>query len=429
MTPCHGHVGLLIKNASWMITPDKVFKNASIYIEDGRISEFKSRESDRVINAEGYAVLPGMINLHTHIPMNFLRGISENLPLREWLEKEVWPREKKLNGEIVYLAAKLGISEAVSFGTTSFMDMYFHETQVARAAEEAGVRAWLGEGVFDFNDSSLTDDAVSKTEKNVRSLKKKRLVTPIVTPHAPNTCSGQLLKSLHEISRERHLIYHSHISETRSEKEEVRKKTGRTPLKYLDSLKVVDENFIGAHGVWLSPGETMLMKMRRASIAHCPTSNLKLGSGIAPVEGYLQKGINVGLGTDGQASNNNLDMFREMKQAALVQKLKNPGFRSSDALKMATTYGARALGFPGGRIAADYPADLVLVDINQPHFQPLITREQALNNIIFSASGSDVKYTIVNGQVIYDGRTNHEKTVIELKNALLKFGLTEDWNE
>ena len=419
-------MGLLIKNVSWMITPDKVFKNTNIYIEDGKIIEFKSQEADKVINAEGYAVLPGMINLHTHIPMNFLRGISENLPLTEWLEREIWPREKKLNERIVYLAAKLGIAEATRFGTTSFVDMYFHENQVARAAEEAGIRAWLGEVVFDFNDNSLTDDAVSKTEKNIDHLTRKKLITPIVTPHAPNTCSARLLKSLHTVSHEEHLIYHPHLSETRKEKEEIRKRTGKTPLKYLDSLKVVDENFIGAHGVWLSPGEMTLMRLRQASIAHCPTSNLKLGSGIAPVVNYLNKGINVGLGTDGQASNNNLDMFREMKQAALLQKLKNPKFPAVNVLKMATSYGARALGFPGGKIAVDCPADLVLVNINQPHFQPLMTRKQALNNIVFSASGSDVSYTIVDGRTVYDGQTNHEKTVSELKNALLKYGLIED---
>lgn len=419
-------MGLLIKNASWMITPDQVFKNTNIYIENGRIVEFKSQEADKVINADGYAVLPGMINLHTHIPMNFLRGISENIPLSEWLEQEIWPREKKLNEKIVYLAAKLGIAEATRFGTTSFVDMYFHENQVARAAEEAGIRAWLGEVVFDFNEGGLTEAAVSKTEKNVKSLRNKKLITPIVTPHSPNTCSARLLKSLHALSHEDHTIYHPHISETRKEKEEIRVRTGKTPLKYMDSLKVVDENFIGAHGVWLSPGEMTLMKIRQASIAHCPTSNLKLGSGIAPVANYLHKGINVGLGTDGQASNNNLDMFREMKQAALLQKLKNPKFPAVNVLKMATSYGARALGFPGGKIAVDCPADLVLVNINQPHFQPLMTRKQALNNIVFSASGSDVSYTIVNGRVVYGGQTNHEKTVVELKNALIKFGLIED---
>ena len=419
-------MSLLIKNASWMVTPDKVFKNVNVYIEGGRIIEFKSQEADTVLNAEGHALLPGMINLHTHIPMNYMRGVAENLPLEEWLKKEVWPREKKIDGELVYLAAKLGITEAVRFGTTSFVDMYFHEGRVAEAAEELGIRAWLGEVAFDFQDKEKTEEAIKNTEQNIRNLRNKELITPIVSPHGTNTCSARLLRSMHSIAREGRLIFLTHLSETKIEKETVRKITGKTPLKFLESLRVVDENFIGAHGVWLSPGEMSLMGIRHASIAHCPTSNMKLGSGVAPTAKYLKKGINVGLGTDGQPSNNNLDMFREVKQAALLQKLKDVRFPAVEALRMGNSYGARALGFPGGRIDADRPADLVLMDIKQPHFEPLTTREQALNNIVFSASGADVKYTIVNGKIVYDGKTNHQETADKLKARMVRLGLSED---
>lgn len=414
---------ILIRNAEFIVTPEKVWEKRSIYIEDSRIVEFSKNEADVVIEGDGMVVVPGLINAHTHIPMTFLRGIAEDKPLAKWLEEDIWPRERKINAKLVYNAALLGIAEALRYGTVGFVDMYFYEEEIAKAASEMGIRAWVGYGLIDLGNAEKREEEIKKAVKLIKAV--KRLKDPrirgIVTPHAPYTCSPELLIEAHEIAVENSTIYHIHISETREEVEKVRRKYGKTPLKYLDSLGVVDGYFVGAHGVWLTPGERVILARRGGSVVHCPSSNLKLGSGIAPVKKYIGSGINIALGTDGPASNNDLDMWEEMRLMAFLQKLKDTSFPGIEALKAATANGARALRFDGGIIREGAPADLVLVDLNSLSFQPVLSRQQVANNLVYACSGRDVKYVIVNGELkVKNGRLVDEEKVERAMNETRK---------
>lgn len=417
---------LLIKDADWVVTPHAVRQDTDIFVEDGRITGFERGEADRVINADGCMVMPGIVNTHTHIPMSCFRGLLEDKPLKEWLVEEVWPREKRLNERTVYLAAKLGIMEALQFGTTSFLSTYFHSEGIVRAAEELGVRAWVGESTGDFLGKG-EEGTVRKIEKHIRSIPDGGLVNPAISSHSVHTCSAELIQGLHGLADDYGLTFAIHVGETREEEAKIVKRKGDTPIRYLDKLGVVDHHFLAAHGIWLNPAEMVVLERRGGSVAHSPTSNLRLGSGIAPVAKYLSYGVNVSLGTDGQGSGSSLDLFREMKLAALLQKLEDPSFESRKALEMATVRGARALGFDGGVIEGGAPADLAIVDTRKPHMQPLVNKKQALNNLVHSASGQDVLYTIVNGRVVYDGELEYEPVVEELRNHLIMQGIIQDY--
>ena len=418
---------LLIRGASYVITPETVKKDVDIYIEDGRIVEFKAQEADTVVEARNRVVMPGFVNLHTHISMTFLRGIAEDKELQAWLSEDIWPREAKLNHKIVYYAALIGIAEALRSGTTSFVDMYFFEKEVAKAAEKLGIRAWVGHGMIDLGDEEKREKEIKETIDLIKFVRKmgSDLVNPTIAPHSPYTCSRDLLEVCVDMAVRNGIPLQIHLSETRRELEEVKKKTGKTPLLYLNSIGFSRANVIAAHGVWLTPREIVAASKQEITIAHCPVSNLKLGSGIAPVIKYLERGVKVGLGTDGPASNNNLDMFEEIKTAALLQKLKDVKFSGIEALKMATEYGARALGMKG-EIKEGAEADLIVLNIEKPHFMPVLNRKQVLNNVIYSARGSDVEYTIVNGEVVMrNGKVNlnlreiESKLVEEMKKAAI----------
>ncbi len=406
---------VLIKDAKLIITPSHI-KKGSIYIEEGKIVEFRSQEADTVIDGSGLAVVPGLINAHTHVAMNFLRGLAEDKPLMKWLEEDIWPAEKKATRELVHNAAVLGIAEALLSGTTSILDMYFYEEEIARAASRMGIRAWVGYGMLDNGDGEKAGAELKKAEKLIKFVRglNDEKITPVVSPHAPYTCSRDLLIKAGELAEKLDLLYHIHVSETKAEVEESIRKRGKTPLSYLNSLGVVNERFVGAHGVWLTPRETVMLSKKKGSIVHNPTSNLKLGSGIAPVKKYIEAGINVALGTDGQASNNDLNMWDEIKLMALLQKVKDVTFSGMEALRSATISGARALKFTGGRIGEGAPADLVLIDTGAIQFQPVLSAGQTLNNIIYNTSRKDVKYVLVDGQVLVrNGKLAHEEIVRE----------------
>ncbi len=416
-------MSLLVKNARLIVTPNKVLENKSIYVEDGRIIEFSKQEADIVIDARNKAVLPGLINAHTHIAMNFLRGIAEDKPLKAWLEQDIWPREKKINAELVYYSSLLGIAEALLSGTTGFVDMYFFEEEVAKAAEKLGARTWLGYGMIDLFDEEKREEEIKKMENFVNFVEKMKnpLIKPIVTPHAPYTCSSELLTYAHEFAKEKGLIFHIHVNETEQEVKQALKSFGKAPVSYLSELGVVDEFFLGAHGVWLSREEVRILAEARASIVHNPTSNLKLGSGIAPVRDYIEHGLNIALGTDGEASNNDLDLFEEIRLMVLLQKLRDVTFPSIEALKAATVNGARALHFEGGVIEENAPADLVIIDLTKIHFQPIYNKYQLVNNIIFNAKGSDVTHVIVNGLLrVVKGKLVNEKIVETAKEKIVE---------
>ncbi len=373
----------------------------------GRVESMPTYSAEEVIDARGMAALPGLINAHTHVPMTILRGVAQDRPLKEWLQ-EIWEFEAKMGREEVLAGARLGVLEIMLSGTTTFADMYFHEDAVAQAVLEAGIRAVLSYGMIDMRDW-VRDE--TKTEEELKGAERffsewhmaeEGRIRVSLGPHATYTCSAELLKRSAEAARSRGLILHTHLSETREEVEEVRRRIGLSPPEYLEELGVLGSNVLAAHGVWLEEGEMDVLARRGASVVHCPASNLKLASGIAPVPEMLRRGVNVALGTDGPASNDTLDMFREMRLAAILHRgasLDPTALKAWDVLRMATINGAKALGLENevGSLEVGKRADLILVDLRRPH---LATSRDLVSSLVFSASSADVDTVMVDGRVV-----------------------------
>ncbi len=397
--------------------PGLVIRDGYVAVEGGRIVSIGRRSSmppvsaGEVVEGRGMVALPGLVNAHTHVAMTLLRGLASDRPLDEWL-REIWRVEAKMGPEEVLDGARLGILEMLLSGTTTFSDMYFHEDSVARAALESGVRAVLSYGMIDApgweRDPDRTVKELREAERFIEDwhMAGAGRIRAAVGPHAPYTCSEELLRASAELARSRGLRLHIHLSETRREVEELREIAGEGPPSYLDSLGVLGPNVLAAHGVWLDREEISLLASKGASVVHCPASNLKLASGIAPVADMLREGVNVALGTDGPASNDSLDMFREMRLAALLQRgsrLDPRALTSWDVLRMATVNGARALGLADeiGTLEAGKRADLILVDLRKPH---LSTHRDPVPALVFSATGDDVDTVIIEGRVIVRAR-------------------------
>lgn len=412
-----------------MDPPGLVIRDGYVAVEGGRIVSVGRRSSmppisaEEVVEGRGMVALPGLINAHTHVAMTLLRGLAPDRPLDEWL-REVWRAEARIGPDEVLAGARLGIMEMLLSGTTTFSDMYFHEESVARAALESGIRAVLSYGMIDApgweRDPDKTDRELREASRFIEEwhMAADGRIRAAVGPHAPYTCSEDLLRASADLARSRGLRLHIHLSETRREVKEVVERVGRRPPSYLNSLGLLGPNVLAAHGVWLDREEISLLASRGVSVVHCPASNLKLASGIAPVVEMLREGVNVALGTDGPASNDSLDMFREMRLAALLQRgarLDSRALTSWDALRMATVNGARALGLDGeiGTLETGKRADVILVNLRRPH---LSTHSDLASALVFSATGSDVDTVIVDGRVVVRaGRvtTMDESQVVE----------------
>ncbi len=379
-----------------------------IYIEGDRIVEIgKKREADVVVEGKGKVALPGMVNLHTHSPMVLLRGFGDDMVLQQWLETKVWPQEAKLRPEDIYWGAKLACLEMIKSGTTTFLDMYFHMDQVGKAVKEMGLRAFLAEGIIDLGIPSRAEEqlkAADEANRKIEALKSSR-ITPVLGPHALFTVSESTLMRVREIADRKGYLVHTHLSETKREVDDCVTQHGARPGAYLDKLGFLSKDVIVAHGCWLDPSEIEILAHTGAKVAHCPTSNMKLASGQAmPYAAMKEAGVVMGLGTDGAASNNNLDMFEAMKFAALFQKFahRDPAvLPASEAFQMATLGGARALGIDAGLLQAERLADLVLVDPRRPDLTP---RHDDVSNWVYSAHGNCVDTVICDGQVIMKAR-------------------------
>ena len=379
-----------------------------IYIEDDRITELgKKREADVVIEGKGKIALPGMVNLHTHTPMVLLRGIGDDLALQQWLETKVWPQEAKLSPEDIYWGAKLACLEMVKSGTTTFLDMYFHMDQVARAVKEMGLRGFLAEGVIDLGIPSRAEEqfkAADEVNRKIEALRSPR-ITPVLGPHAIYTVSESSLLRFREIADKKGYRIHAHLSETRREADDCIAQHGVRPAVYLDRIGFLAKDVIVAHGCWLDPTEIEILARTGTKVAHCPTSNMKLAAGQAmPYAAMKEAGVVMGLGTDGAASNNNLDMFEAMKIAALLQKFahRDPSvLPAAEAFQLATLGGAQALGIDAGLIQPDRLADLILVDPRRPDLTP---RHDDVSNWVYAAHGNAVDTVICDGQVVMKGR-------------------------
>ncbi len=417
----------LIKNAVLlpMTAPGEVIYGANVGIKDGK-TVFVGRdeaEAASVIDAAGRLVMPGLINAHAHTAMCVMRGYADDYSLRSWLYDKVFPVEARLDERAIVAGAVLGMAEMLRFGTTSFSDMYFCQPAVARAAERIGIKANLCNAVLALGDSYVfeKDRAVIETEELLKKYGAKGPIRADVSIHAEYTSPPEIWRRVHAWAKETGVVTHIHLSETKSEHEECIARRGMTPAAAFAANGVMDTPVLFAHGVWLSGDDMRLIAERSASVAHCPVSNLKLGSGVADVHAMIENGVNVCLGTDGVCSNNSLDLFEEIKLAALLAKGKNldptalPAF---EALKMATVNGAKAQGREGetGVIAPGYDADIIMINTGAPHLRPIY---DPISAAAYSVQGADVAMTMVMGRVLYkDGEwltLDVEKAVREVE--------------
>ena len=370
--------------------------------DHSKIEDFKhAHKTDiTVIDASGKIVMPGLINAHTHVAMALLRSISDDVPLMEWLNQHIWPIEGKMTSSDILIGAKLGILEMMLGGTTTFVDMYPYEEAVAEAAEYAGIRAVVSPCVMDFRMPHFEEDwkAVNKRFSD------SSLVKIAVGPHAIYTCSDENMKRAVSLSRESGSIIHIHHSETADEDHIVREKYGINPTEYLLKAGVLERPTLAAHCVYMSDSDIEIFAKKSVSVAYNPQSNMKLSSGIAPISRMLSRGVNVAIGTDGAASNNDLDMWEELRTASLLQKVatKDPCVLPAyQVLRMATVNGARAIGMEGklGVIANGALADVIMIDINKPHMFP---HTNLISELVYSCKASDVDTVIINGKIVVE---------------------------
>lgn len=405
---------LLVRNGT-LVTQDEARKvvHGDLYIENGQITHVGKvagrKEADRTIDATGQVVLPGLVNLHTHLAMGLLRGFGDDMTLEAWLGTRIWPAEDKITEPHMRAGVDLGLLEMIRSGTTSFLDMYWmEETVVAPAARKAGVRAWLGEGMIDRETPKGEPHPKLKgVERFIKALRGDPLLTHCPSPHATYTCTADTFAEAARIANEYSVPMHTHCSETRTEVYDVQQRMGRRPVAQLAAAGALGDRTVLAHCGWITKGEVADIAAAKASVAHCPVSNMKLATGgVAPVPELQAAGAKVGLGTDGAASNNVLDLFQTMKFAALVQKQHrwdSTVLPAQRVLDMATRDGADALHRPDlGRLVPGATADLILVDFRRPHLVPV---HDAISHLVYAASGADVSTTVVHGKVLMaDGK-------------------------
>jgi len=360
------------------------------------------------IEEEHGLIMPGLINTHTHAAMSCFRGLADDLPLMQWLQEYIFPVEANLTGEIVYQGTLLSAAEMIRSGTTSFCDMYLFADEVAAATTACGMRGWIGEVLYDFPSPNYGElaNGFNYVEDLFAKYKENPLITITVDPHAVYTCSPELLVNLKKVADRHDAPYVIHLSETQDEVKGCREQHGASPVHHLEQLGILDARVIADHCVVLDEADIKLLAQRNVKVSHCPESNMKLASGVAPIPRLLDAGITVGLGTDGAASNNDVDLFREMDTAAKLHKVFNldPTVMSADqTLKMATMGGAELLGAGNqiGSLEVGKKADLIILDLNQPHLTPLYNIP---SHLVYAARGSDVIHSVINGQVVMQNR-------------------------
>jgi len=420
-----------IWSARYVITMDaqrRVIENGAVAIKGDRIlavggkAEIDARFHARQRLDRPDAILsPGLVNTHTHAAMSLFRGIADDLKLQDWLEKFIFPAEaKNVTAEFVRWGTRLGCLEMLLGGTTTFTDMYYFEDVVAEAAKEAGMRGVLGQTIIGFPvaDNKTHAAALAFTERHLQRFQTDPLITAAVAPHALYTNSDETLKASRALANKYHAPLVIHLSETKKENDDELAKRHTTPTKTLDNLGLWQGRSIAAHAVWVDEADLAILKSRGVGIAHCPSSNMKLSSGVAPVTRMLALDLSVGLGPDGPAgSNNDFDLFEEMDLAAKLQKVAtmNPqALPAAAAMEMATIRGARALGMEKeiGSLETGKRADLIMVRIDRPHAQPLY---DAVSQMVYTLKASDVRDVMVNGKpVVRDSRilTLDEKAIL-----------------
>ena len=397
-------MSLLIKGALWQGQPTDVYIEGSQIVEVGRSIE---RPADRVLSGEQKALTPGFVNGHTHAAMTLFRGFGDDMALMPWLQEKIWPNEAKLTPEDVYWGAKLACLEMIKSGTTSFFDMYMYLEATADAVEEMGLRAVLSGVCFDHFRPELAERCKEANKRLVGALGRySDRIHYALGPHAIYTVSGPFLQWIDQFSKANgDALIHLHLAETEEEVRNSVKQFGLTPVRYLHQLGILSPRLVLAHGVHLDAEEIRMLADQGVKVVHNPASNMKLASGSCfQYEALHQAGVLIGLGTDGCASSNNLDMVEAMKLASLLGKVqwKNPeAVKAYDIYRTATTEGAQVLGLQTGRIEPGYKADLCLIDLKQPAFTPNF---DTISNLVYAANGSCIDTVICDGRILMEHR-------------------------
>ncbi len=409
---------LLITNATLLANPADGHLQMATYlaVKDGAIVGIGAMadldaqpEADHIINAAGNLVMPGLINCHNHGAMTLFRGLADDLPLMTWLNEHIFPAEARLvDAEMVYWCSKLAAAEMILDGTTTVADAYFHEDAAAKAFCEAGLRAVVAQGIIDFPAPGVPDP-----KQNITAAAnflatwqgKNSLLTPALFCHSPYTCSPDTLQRAKGLAREAGNLFFIHLAETREEVAQLKEQHGCTPVGLLHKLGLLDAKTVCVHCVWLEEGDIGLLRESGAKVVTCPESNMKLGSGIAPLAELLAAGVEVGLGTDGCASNNDLDLFQEMGSCARLHKVaahEPTRLPATTLLGIATEVGARILGLAGqiGRLAVGFRADCLIINTRQPHLTPFHNPE----TLVYAGRGSDVATVLIDGKVVMQDR-------------------------
>lgn len=400
---------ILLKNAEFLAANGEMQKG-DIAIEGSVIKEIgeitASWQADRVIDCTDKLAVPGFINTHTHAAMTLFRSYADDMALMDWLENKIWPAEANLTAEDVYWGTQLAIAEMLKSGTTTFADMYFFMPQVAQAVEQSGIRAVLARGMAGV--APTAEQALVESESFYREWHNaaEGRITVMLGPHAPYTCPPAYLKKVVALSEKLDAEIHIHLAETAGEVKTCLEKHGKTPIALMNDLGILDRGVLAAHCVHVSAEDIQIMKQKNVRVAHNPGSNMKLASGIAPVPEMLAAGLNVGLGTDGAASNNNLDMLEEIRLAAMLHKVHRSDpllIPASTAVSMATILGAKALGLGQvtGSLRPGFKADITLFDMHAPHWYP---RHDRASLLTYSAAAADVHTVIVDGRILLDNR-------------------------
>src|SRR5262245_135772 len=379
---------------------------AAVGTADAVAKQFRGRET---IDASGQIVLPGLINTHTHAPMVLYRGLADDLPLMEWLNSYIFPAESKtVSPEFVRAGTRLAALEMIESGTTTFTDMYYFEEEIAEETRRAGLRGVLGQTIIQFPvaDAKTPADGLARADAFITSFKDDPLITPAVAPHAIYTLDGPTLRAARELSKRHNVPTIIHLAETSDETKVAQERLAPSPVAYLEGLGFLGPGVLGAHGIWVSEADIQVLKMRGVGISHNPESNMKTASGVAPVPGYVKANVPLGLGTDGAASNNDLDMFEAMRVAALLHKheTKDPSTLSARAvLEMATIGGARALGMDAriGSLEPKKRADLITVSVSGARQVPMY---DPISHLVYVIHGDDVRNSVVNGKLLMRNR-------------------------
>ncbi len=363
----------------------------------------------RTLDASNALVMPGLVNGHTHLPMTMFRGLADDLPLDTWLQQYIWPSEREfLSPDHVRWGTLLGAAEMLRGGVTTFCDMYFFEDDVAAAAHAAGLRGIVAQGFLDFPTPQGLDveQNVAYAEGLIARWQGNSRIIPALAPHALYTVSPPLLKRLHALAVQHDVPLVIHLAETRNEGQQIAAKYGASPVRALATLGLLDQRLIAAHCVWVDAEEQALLAQGRVGVIHCPRSNLKLADGVAPVPDMLAAGVRLGLGTDGAASNNQINLFAEADAAALIHKavrLDPLAVPAAAAVEMATIGGARALGLDHliGSLEPGKRADVILLDLDEDNLVPLYN---PLSHLAYAARSADVRTVLVDGQVVLEDR-------------------------